>query len=210
MKSGGALPLVGVAAVLLSACSTDPITISSTSAPLLPPPSGQVMVLPEPAPQGSPSIEPIVDGSRCAVHLTDVIDVRPDPNDFGMVGQRSVRSPDSVAWLRAALSTLQQEARLRFVDDDRRAEITIRIELVKAYIMTMNTQKTANVVLRARYSRNGTAIDTQIARGRDTGVNWANGSDEVRGALNRALSAAVSELGNAIVIRCRASRISAR
>jgi len=139
-----------------------------------------------------------------------VRDVRLDPNDLGMAGQRYVQTIDSVAWLSGALSSMKNDPRLRFVDNDDDAEFTLRIELVKAYIMTITTQKSANVVLRANYSRNGTAIDTQIARGRDTGANWANGSEEVQGALNRALSAAVSELDNAIVTHCRSSRIANR
>lgn len=205
-----AVPLAGVAAVLLAACSTDPITISPTSTTLLPAPTGQVVVGPQSTPRGSPSAKPVNDGPRCAVHVADVRDVRLDPNDLGMAGQRYVQTVDSVAWLSGALSSMKNDPRLRFVDNDDDAEFTLRIELVKAYIMTITTQKSANVVLRANYSRNGTAIDTQIARGRDTGANWANGSEEVQGALNRALSAAVSELDNAIVTHCRSSRIANR
>ena len=131
-------------------------------------------------------------------------DVRSDPGDLGMMGPRDVRTSDSAAWLAAALATMKQDPRLHFVDDDKDAEFALRIELVKAYVMTMTTQKSANIVLRASYSRGGKELDTQVARGRDTGTNWANGADEAQGALNRAMSAAISELDNDIVARCQA------
>jgi hypothetical protein len=198
--------LAGLAACgLLADCSTTPITVSSTSTALFPPASGGIAVAPEPAPSRSSSALPTNDGSEpCLVHLADVRDARPDPNDLGMMGLRVVRTADSLTWVQTALGPLKQDRRLLFVGDDKSAELVLKIELVKAYVMTMNTQKSANVVLRVGYDHEGKDLDAQIARGRDTGANWANGAGEAQGALDRALTAAVSELDDEIVARCHA------
>lgn len=141
----------------------------------------------------------------CVVRIADVRDLRTDPNDLGMMGLRVVKTADSVAWLRNALVPLEQDHRLHFIDDAKDGALVLRIELVKAYIMTMNTQKSANVVLRVALGRDGKDLGSDIARGRDTGANWVNGEDEAQGALNRALSAAVLELDQRIVDRCQAA-----
>ena len=188
---------------LLADCSTTPITVSPTSTALLPPTSGRIAVASRRESPRSSSALAMKGGSQpCTVHLVDVRDVRPDPNELGMMILRVVRTADSVAWVQTALGTMKQDPRLLFVGDDRNAPLVLKIELIKAYIITMNTQKSANIVLRVRYNHEGKDLDAQIARGRDTGANWVNGADEAQGALDRALSAAVSDLDNEIVARC--------
>jgi hypothetical protein len=135
----------------------------------------------------------------------DVRDVRPNPNDLGMMGGRPVHASDSAAWVQSALGSLKQDSRLRFVETDVEAPLTLHVELVKAYIQTITTQKNSNVVLRVVFSRNGKEIGTQIARGRDGGANWANGEEEAQGSLNRALAAAVAELDYDIGAQCGAA-----
>jgi hypothetical protein len=191
---------------LIAACAAAPVADSSTSTPLFPSSSGPGVAVPSSAASAQVSAQASAgDRPACAVYLADVRDVRVDPNDLGMMGGRAIKTPDSNAWLQAALTSLKQDPRLHFVDADKDAELVLRIELVKAYIMTITTEKSSNVVLRVGYSRDGKDIDTQIARGRDTGANWINGDDEAQGSLNRALTAAVWELGNDIVSRCDAS-----
>jgi hypothetical protein len=190
---------------MITACAAAPATATSTSIPLFPQASGAPIVASAPSAQASGQAS-TGDRASCAVYLADVRDVRVDPNDLGMMGMRAIKTPDSDAWLQAALATLKKDPRLRFVDAGKDADLVLRIELVKAYVMTITTQKTSNVVLRVGYSRDDKELDTQIARGRDTGANWVNGDDEAQGSLNRALSAAVWELGNDIVNRCDAVR----
>jgi len=194
-----------IAGSLLGSCATTPITVSSDSTQLLPSSSGTVSVAPGPANSG-PAFGQLPPGARpCAVHLADVVDLRTDPNDLGMMGLRDVRATDSTLWLKNAVAALSRDPRLRLVDDEKDASLIVRIELIKAYIMTMNTQKSANVVLRVGYRHAGRDdLDTEIARGRETGANWVNGADEAQGALNRALSAAVKDVDVAIVSRCQA------
>jgi hypothetical protein len=176
---------------------------------MFPPSSGTLVIQSQAAASGSAPVQHASDNvPQCSVHLGEVHDVRLDPNDLGMMGVRAVRTTDSVAWLQAALAALKQDHRLRFVDDAKDAQLVLRIDLVKAYIMTITTQKTSNVVLRVGYSRNGKDLDMQIARGRDTGGNWANGDEEAQGSLNRALVGAVSELDEDIVARCRAPDVA--
>ena len=59
------------------------------------------------------------------------------------------------------------------------------------------------MVVRVHYSRQGTsAVDDEVYRGRDTGVNWSSGNDETQSALNQALSHALDEIDTSIVQRC--------
>ena len=197
----------GLLSGLLAACATTPITVAPTSIPLMPSHGGPVdAAVPMPSsapPASSPQAGRLVnDGPQCAVRLADVLDVRPNANDLGMMGMRAVHAADSVAWLKSALAALNQDRRLHIVDTDAEAQLVLRVELVKAYILTQNTQKSSNVVLRATFSRDGKEFDTQIARGRDEGANWAGGEEETQGSLNRAMVAAVWELDSAIAARC--------
>ncbi len=188
---------------LLAACATTPITVSPTSTTIAPPSSGGAIVVPRSGDLGKASVQPVTgDSGRCAVYLAEVRDTRPDTSSLGMMGRRAVLASDSVAWLRSALDVLKQDRRLRFVDGEKDAVFVLRVELVKAYIMAITTQKSSSVVLRVSYSRDGKDLDPQILRGRDTGGNWAFGEEETQGSLNRALSAAVSELDNDIVAHC--------
>jgi hypothetical protein len=192
------------ASCLVAACAATPITVSSTSTPMMPSGSGQVTVAPTAdTPDNESKRIPAADGTNCVVHLTDVRDVRLNPDDLGMMGGRAVHTDNSIAWVQNALNALKQDSRLTFAAGDSNAQLTLRIELVKAYIMTLTTQKSSNVVVRISYTRNGKDFDSQIVRGRDESGNWANGADEAQGSLNRALASAVSQLGNDIVARCK-------
>jgi len=189
---------------LLAACTTKPITVDPASVPLLPHTSDAPVMLKPAAFAEQPSHAVIDAAALCAIRLADVRDVRPDPNDLGMMIGRAVHASDSAAWFRNAIETLKQDGHLRFVDTDADAQLVLRVELVKAYILVQNTQKSSNVVIRVVYSKGGTEFDTQIARGRDEGANWINGEDEAQGSLNRALLAAVGELDANISAHCRA------
>ena len=186
-----------ILAGLLAACSTAPITVAPTAQ--LPPAPDTVVARP------APSRHLVDESPPCTVRLGVVNDIRPEPNDLGMMGMRAVHAADSVAWLKSALEVLKEDRRLLVDDNDKMPALVVNVDLVKAYILTMNTQKSANVVLRASYTRGGKDFGSDIARGRDTGANWANGEEEAQGALNRALVAAVWELDYEMVVRCRAT-----
>ncbi len=189
---------------LASGCAKTPITVTPSSVPLLPPSStAPVSVHAETLAESAPHSETGA-GAGCAIRLADVRDIRPNPNELGMMIGRAVRASDSVAWLRSALESLKRDGRLRFVDVDSDARFVLRVELVKAYILVQNTQKSSNVVLRAVYRRGDKDFDTQIARGSDVGANWVNGDEEAQSSLNRALAAAVAVLSHDIVAHCSA------
>lgn len=194
-------------AFLLAGCMNGPPIIMPThSVSVSPPLSGTVEGAPQSSSSGPGSQHFAADNSnRCAIHLADIHDTRPDPGSLGMMGGRAVKTEDSVAWVRAALSTLDQDRRLIVTDDVKTIRFSLRIELAKAYIMTITTQKSSNVVLRVSYSRDGQELDTQILRGRDTGGNWVNGENEARGSLNQALADAVHDLDEDIVAHCHAN-----
>jgi hypothetical protein len=201
--AGGRTLALALLSGLVAACATTPITVEPTSVPMFPPASGAPATVKPAAFAGS---RQLVDaGPSCAVRLADVRDVRPDPNDLGMMIGRAVKASDSQAWFRSAVDGLKQDQRLHFVDADADAQVILRAELVKAYILVQNTEKSANVVIRAVYMRDGKDIDSQIVRGSDVGANWVNGEGEAQGSLNRALAAAVSELDQNLGAHCNAA-----
>ena len=201
------IPAAVVASALVAGCATgSPITISSSSpASAIPPSSGAMNGAPRRAVSRAALASPQADGvSACAVYLGDVSDVRPNPSDFGTMGLRPVLVADSVSWLQSALETFKQDPRLRFVSEVETG-LAVRIELMKAYVMAMATQKSAVVVLRVTYRSGGKDLEPQIARGQDTSANMAFGEKETETALNRAMVMAVKQLDEGVVGRCRAA-----
>jgi len=64
----------------------------------------------------------------------------------------------------------------------------------------------AVVVVRVRYSRDGTLLDEVVYRGSDTGVIWIGNATESEGALNTALSRVLTSLRQDILARCTSAK----
>lgn len=139
----------------------------------------------------------------CRVHIGTIRDVRDDTQSLGMLGGRPISVSDSSAWLESGLKALADEPAIRMAGSDD-AEITLRAELQKAYIMSMQVAKTSNVVATLHYDRKGMEDGSQVYRGQDTGVNWGSGAEEAQGSLNRALSDLLGQVRKDLLDRCAA------
>lgn len=140
----------------------------------------------------------------CTIRLAEVRDVRSDPSAMGSVGTRVVRAADAAAWVRSGLQSLNRDSRIRAVDDSGAdgLSLTLSVDLVQAYTMTITTEKSTNVVLRVRYDRRGSPIGEQTYRGTDTSLNWTNGDAEIQSSFNAALAQLLLAVDRDILARC--------
>ena len=130
----------------------------------------------------------------CNIFLASVRDLRDDPTSMGTMGPRAVRSENSVEWVRSAVLTLDHDVQLHFVSDEAGADLSLQVELLKAYIMGITTQKSSNVVVRVRFLRHSAQLGEVVLRGRETGANWVNGEGEMQSQLDAALGNALLSL----------------
>ena len=139
----------------------------------------------------------------CRIRIGTIRDMRDDTQSLGMLGGRPISVSDSAAWLESGLKALADEQAIRLAGSDD-AELTIRAELLKAYIMTLQMAKTSNVVATVHYDRPGAEDSPQMYRGHDTAVNWGNTADEAQGSLNRALTDLLTQVRTDLLTRCEA------
>lgn len=142
----------------------------------------------------------------CTVKLTEVRDLRSDPESMGQIGVRAIQTADSVQWVRSSLESLSQDSRIRLADDTETAKVTIGVDILKAYSMNnAGMGRATTVALRVRY---GATNDAQLYRGSDDGVNWASGDGETQSALNRALSRAIDAVHADVLQRCGIAKVA--
>jgi hypothetical protein len=178
-----------VGSLLLGGCSSQPYSLSSQFTP------------PE-----SPAWSTAATAS-CRVRVTEIHDLRADPLSMGVIGNRPIRGADAPAWVRSGLDSLGLDQRILLVGAElgNDADLALSLDLLKAYMHSITTQKSANVVLRVRYSRHGQPLDEQVYRGVDTGGNWAQGDGETQEAFDAALAESLTAIDRDIRTRCAAA-----
>jgi hypothetical protein len=129
--------------------------------------------------------------ATCRVALGEVKDIRTDPV-MGTIGTHVIRVGDPAQWTRDGFKALSDNRSLEIVPADGRPDVTLNVELVKAYVEFMATAKSATVVLRVRYA--GRDAAPRVYRGVHTGTHWANDVSEMQGALALALGEAVKQV----------------
>jgi hypothetical protein len=124
------------------------------------------------------------------VHVVPSQDVRISREDLGVVGGRPFSGKDLPAWIDRAILKLGTE-KFRISTGETQppdAALMIRPRLIKAYVDSITTSKTAVIVIEAEIVRpDGTAL-TRHFRGQDAGANWGSGEGEVIESLRRALA----------------------
>ncbi|QUD90043.1 hypothetical protein [Phenylobacterium montanum] len=144
--------------------------------------------------------------AACLVRFGEVRDLRGDPGTMGEMLNRAVHVTDSATWVRSGLGALAADPHLSIAGDaDPTADLVLDVDLVKAYLGSQNMAKTANVVLRVRWKRDGGPEDTSVYRGSMTSINWIGGEAEIRGAFNHALSNLTEDLHRDVLSRCAAA-----
>lgn len=139
----------------------------------------------------------------CPVRVTDVRDLRTDPEAMGATVGRLIRSADTAAWVRSGFMSLGQDRRLQMLEGDGPNDLAIEVDILKAYAMSVTGEtRAANVVLRLHYSRYGAPSGEQIYRGTENGVNWANGEGETQSSFDDALADLLKAVDRDLVTRC--------
>jgi hypothetical protein len=144
-------------------------------------------------------------GASCRVQLTDIRDLRSDPQSLGSIGSRPVRSPDTVAWVRSGFKTLNRDSRIRLVDEAAADEpdVVLSVELLNAYARSVTSETgAANLVVRVRYGRRGVMLDEKVYRGADDRLNWVGAESEAQAAFNAALVQLLGTIDKEILARC--------
>jgi hypothetical protein len=163
-------------ALLVGGCSTAPIVLPAAYTPARA--KGQAAPL----------------RGACMLNLAGVRDVRPDPDYSGEVAGRPVVGTHLGSWMTGGLGQLlapQGDATLR-----------VEVDLTKAYFASLNVAKSANLVVRARFFRDGALRGEETLRGADTSTNWASGEAETQAALRAALHDLAQHLRTAADRHC--------
>lgn len=84
------------------------------------------------------------------------------------------------------------------------APLTLRIEVIKAYVQGLSTMKSANLVVRVYPIDKNMALPPRVYRGVDNSGNWANTESEIQAALDRAMNNLQLQIGADIDKLCKA------
>lgn len=145
------------------------------------------------------------DPPPCRLYIAGVADKRPDTTTMGYMGGM-VTSSDAAGWVRTGLVTLQADRRWTLAERPEDADVIFDVEILKGYIFPVTTSKSANLVLRVRYSQAGGPLGENVYRGHRESVNWASTREETQGLLNRALDTTVHLMKADLVKGCAAAR----
>jgi hypothetical protein len=142
----------------------------------------------------------------CRILLAGVQDLRDDPEAAGLIGYRFVHANDAIPWLRSGLLSMARDPRLSLSDQIPAsvAQLVIRVDLLKIYMLPINQAKSANVVIRIHYADPNAAPDDQIYRGISTSLNWADASSETQGAFDTALTKLLQDVDHDLLTHCAA------
>jgi len=142
--------------------------------------------------------------AACPVRLAAVRNSLADPHVLGSIGARPIHAADLDGWVRSGFYAVRGDARLTIVDADPPGTmpVAVSIDVLKAYTLSLTTEKSTNLVVKARFSGRGGAEAEVTYRGVDTAVNWDSGQGETQSSFDRALAHVLDQLDQDIVMRC--------
>jgi hypothetical protein len=193
-RAGFSALAAGIACLTLAACADQPVQLSHSYSPM-----DSLGETSHPLPAGR---------APCRVRLANVQDLRDDPQAAGTFSERFVHAEDAPAWLRSGLLSISRDSRLQLSDQTgAAADLEIRVDLLKLYMLTINEAKSANVVVRVHYAgQNAERDNDKVYRGAFTSVNWTGAAGEARGALDTALSKVLEDVDQDLLTRCAAAK----
>jgi hypothetical protein len=179
--------------LLLAACANQPpVALSSQYKP------------PGYPPGMGPAREKALGGAAmCRVHLGVVEDRRADTTAMGEIGGRPIRAADAAGWVHSGLESLEG-GRIQLVGESD-SDVAVSARLIKAYVFSQTSAKSANIALTVHYDRHGAGVD-RLYRGQDEGANWASGEDEAVGTLSRALAQVLEQIRQDLLADCAAAK----
>lgn len=141
--------------------------------------------------------------NACHVGLVSVRDTRDDAHAAGELGGRPIGLGNPEAWLRSGFKSLDSR-RLSVTDGAAGADLLVDVVLLKAYVMSVTSDKVGTVVFKVRYSRGGAVIGERIYRGSVTSWNWGSGAEEAQSVFDRALADALKTVRHDMLKHCAA------
>lgn len=125
------------------------------------------------------------EGRSCKWALTSYQDVRHSPN-LGVVAFSKVESEVN-RWV------LQALAYHNIVPHKSVLPVTIDVVLKKAYIQSLSTSMSVNIVLGIKVGA-GQTRDWRYFRGHEVDLNWNSGEKEIQAVFNKALTKVITKI----------------
>jgi len=158
--------------------------------------------VPESRPQVSKA--PATD-KRPHIRIEPLEDARPDSENLGSVAGRAFSSGQLKQLVE---SELQRIASGSFVVASTEAEpvvFVLRPKLLKAYVGSISTSKTAVIVLECGFRSPDGTTSSSVFRGQYQALNWSSGEDEVKRSLVQALNRCLEEVQSELFKRAGAT-----
>jgi hypothetical protein len=140
----------------------------------------------------------------CRLDVTEIADRRPDPSVMGRMAGRVVKAPgDPQAWIRNVVGSLNAYGiEVQFTAAPPLSELRASVALRTAWVSSIATAKTGNVVLSVRYERGGGLVKEAAYRGSESDVNWNNSSGEIQGMVDATLDQIVDAMSRDVRDLC--------
>lgn len=134
--------------------------------------------------------------NSCPYQMVAFVDGRKSKS-LGIVGW-SVIENDVEGWSQKALNIFNIKT------ENTDSNIAVKVALIKAYIHSVNTSMTANVVFKVETKDpiSGDFDKPRYFRGYTVNANWATGRGEILEAMNEAMTNAVSKIRLAYDKKC--------
>lgn len=142
----------------------------------------------------------------CRVRIAEVRDARADTTAMGDIGGRPIRATDNAAWIRSGLETLNRDQSIAFGGAPDASDLVLSAELLKAYMISLTSDKSTTLVLRVRYARDGVPETQHIYRSSDSGWNWSSGEAETQSQFDTALAELVAQIDADVRAKCAAGK----
>ncbi len=85
------------------------------------------------------------------------------------------------------------------------APVELHIEVLKAYIQSLGTAKSANLVVKVSVTGEGAVPSAKTYRGVDASINWSNSESEVQAAFDAALASLRQQMSADAAGWCKAA-----
>ncbi|RQP25222.1 hypothetical protein [Piscinibacter terrae] len=115
------------------------------------------------------------------------IDDKRDQADLGTVHTTRVGGEGFAQWFADGIAVMPGYSR-------EAAPVELRIEVVKAYIQSLGTLKSANLVVKVQVAGNGAVPGSKVYRGVDGSVNWSSSESEIQAAFDAAMTSLRQQL----------------
>jgi hypothetical protein len=183
---------VAVLALLSSGCASPIVLDSSFVDPARPPTAENTRIASRP---------------HCRLVVEALFDARTHLGALGKVGNRPVKGPtDFEHWMRSVLEGLNHRGiDTSFAGPEAAGSgLSATVTLRTAWVSTIETSKTATVVMHVQLRRGSQPLVQHDYRGSRTAVNWASAEAEVRRLIDHAFAQALDKLAADVRAECPA------